>query len=85
MRHEMGRRFEFCRNLTGLSQNQAAKKLGIGQSSLSAYESGDREPGMTAICRMADLYGVSSDFLLKRTDKTDLANGGFISVEGRDI
>lgn len=80
--HDFGKRFVFCRNLTGMSQNAASKKTGIGQSSLSSYESGAREPGMSAIVAMADAYGVSTDFLLGRTDETDLPNGKHLSLSG---
>lgn len=81
---DFGKRFVFCRNLAGLSQNAAAKRLGIGQTSISAYERGIREPGMSAICAMADLYGVSADFLVGRTDETDLPNGKHLSLSGND-
>lgn len=78
-----GERFAFCRNLNGLSQTKAAKLLGIAQSSLSAYEADRSEPGMSAINSMCNLYGVSADFLLGRTNKTELASGGFIDLDAK--
>jgi transcriptional regulator with XRE-family HTH domain len=43
----------------GLSQVQAAKRLGIARSSLRAWEAGKR-PTLYGIRAMADLYGVST-------------------------
>ena len=54
-----------------LTQKQAAEMLGISQALLSHYEHGIRECGLDFLCRVADLYGVSCDYLLGRTaDRT---------------
>lgn len=77
-----GDRLAFCRTLAGLSQNAAAKRMGLGQSSLSSYEAGVREPGMSAILAMAHAYGVSTDFLLGLTDEAELSDGRHLSLSG---
>ncbi|MBQ2974140.1 MAG: helix-turn-helix domain-containing protein [Clostridia bacterium] len=51
----------------GLSQKEAAAKLGISQALLSHYEKGIRECGQSFLIRVADFYGVSCDYLLGRT------------------
>lgn len=51
----------------GLPQRTAAAELGISQALLSHYENGAREPGYAFLCRAADYYGVSADFLLGRS------------------
>ena len=53
----------------GLSQRRAAAELHISQALLSHYENGAREPGLEFLCRACDFYGVSSDYLLGRTDE----------------
>ncbi len=51
----------------GLSQKEAAHKLGISQALLSHYENGIRECGLDFLMRAADFYNVTTDFLLGRT------------------
>lgn len=51
----------------GLSQKEAAAKLGISQALLSHYEKGIRECGQSFLIKVADFYGVTCDFLLGRT------------------
>jgi len=50
-----------------LTQKEAAKELGISQALLSHYERGIRECGLDFLCRTADFYGVSCDYLLGRS------------------
>lgn len=57
----------------GLSQKEAAAKLGISQALLSHYEKGIRECGQSFLIKVADFYGVSCDYLLGRTkDRNEL-------------
>lgn len=51
----------------GLSQKEAASKLGISQALLSHYEKGIRECGQSFLIKVADFYEVSCDYLLGRT------------------
>ena len=48
----------------GISQRAAASDLHISQALLSHYENGLREPGLDFICKAAEYYGVSVDYLL---------------------
>ena len=51
-----------------LSQNAAAKGLKLGSRTYQYYESGEREPTLSTLIRMADFYGVSLDHLAGRAD-----------------
>lgn len=51
----------------GLSQKDAAAELGISPALLSHYEKGIRECGLDFLCRCADFYDVTTDFLLGRS------------------
>lgn len=53
----------------GLSQKEAAAKLGISQALLSHYEKGIRECGQSFLIKIADFYDVSCDYLLGRTNE----------------
>ena len=56
------------RKEAGLSQTQLAQKLEITQRKLSYLESGQSEPDMETLCRMADFFDVTTDSLLGRTE-----------------
>lgn len=51
-----------------LRQEDIAAELGIGITTYCRYELGMREPNASLLCRMADYYGVTTDYLLGRTD-----------------
>ncbi len=53
----------------GLTQEELAKIIKKTRSSVSGYETEGKEPDMETICLMADYFGVSSDYLLGRTDE----------------
>jgi transcriptional regulator with XRE-family HTH domain len=52
----------------GLSQKAAAVDLGISQALLSHYEKGIREFSLDFLCRIAEYYNVTTDYVLGRTD-----------------
>lgn len=47
-------------------------QLGIEQSLLSKYENGERIPNVDALIKLADLYNVSIDYILCRTDNPQI-------------
>lgn len=61
-------RLKLLRSQRKLSQAQLAKKLNISQGSVAGWEILKAEPGHTRLCQIADLFGVSIDYLLGRTD-----------------
>lgn len=67
MNKDFPRIITFLRKERGLSQKQAASDLGISQALLSHYEKGIRECGLEFLCKAADYYEVSADYLLGRT------------------
>ena len=73
MRYEM-MKFENIRSLridNGLTQKQVAQMLGISQNTYSQYEVGVLNYPVDAIVKLADYYGVSTDYLLDRTTVKD--------------
>lgn len=52
----------------GWTAKEVGKRLGIAESTVSGYENGHRSPPLDLLVRFADLYGVSTDYLLGRTD-----------------
>ncbi len=69
MRYEI-MRFEAIRNLRidhGYTQQQVAQYLNIKQNTYSQYEIGVLSYPIDTLMKLADLYGVSVDYLLGRT------------------
>lgn len=64
----MVKRFREARKLNRLKLIDAAKLLGVSQPTLSAWEGERKSPSVEALEKMADLYGVSTDYLLGRPD-----------------
>lgn len=53
----------------GLSQKEAAAKLGISQALLSHYEKGIRECGHSFLLKVAEFYDVTCDYLLGKSNE----------------
>ena len=51
-----------------LNQTAIAKYLGMSQTGYSKYETGERDIPTQILIKLADLYGVSVDYLLGRTN-----------------
>ncbi|HSR04509.1 MAG TPA: helix-turn-helix domain-containing protein [Proteiniclasticum sp.] len=66
MNNEFTIRIKELRKNNGLTQKDAAKLLGIGQTTIANYENGTRVPDLMKVSEIADLYKVSVDFLLGR-------------------
>ena len=67
------------RKQDGLTQVEAAKRMGISRSALAMYETGKREPDFETLELIADFYNVNMDTLIRREEKEsqseDLVNG----------
>lgn len=53
-----------ARESAGFTQSSAAKSLGISDSAYKNYEHGNREPSNELLCKIARLFGVTTDYLL---------------------
>ena len=51
-----------------LSQDGLALKLNVSQSTISAYEVGDRTPDLETLIAIAQFFGVSLDYLAGQSD-----------------
>ncbi len=54
---------------SGLSQKEVAENIGVAKSTYSLYESGNREPNVNTIKKIADCLNVSADTLLGLNDE----------------
>lgn len=55
----------------GLTQSDVAAALGVSSVVYSRYETGKRQPSIDMLIQMADIFGVTVDFLLGRQDIED--------------
>ena len=51
----------------GISQLKLALDLNTSQNTISRYETGEREPGICELIKIADYFDVSIDYLVGRT------------------
>lgn len=66
-------KLEYLRKSKGWSKVEVSRRLGMKASSTySNWEYGNREPDIDALKRIANLYGVSVDYLLGRAEKESI-------------
>ena len=61
-------RIRELRRARRITQLKMALDLDMSQNTISRYESGEREPGIAELIRIADYFRVSIDYLVGRTD-----------------
>ena len=61
-------RIRELRKARRITQLEMALDLDMSQNTISRYESGEREPGIAELIRIADYFRVSIDYLVGRTD-----------------
>lgn len=61
-------RLKKCRLSHALTLQQMADIIGISLRGYQYYESGHREPNFEVLIKIADLFNVSTDYLLGRDD-----------------
>ncbi len=62
------KRLRELRELRNLTQGDLAKELKVSQSTIAMWESGKRDPDTEALHRIADYFGVSTDYLIGRSN-----------------
>lgn len=63
MLERIGENLFSVRKSLGMTQKEAAEKIGITATALSAYEKGKRAPSLEVLCDIAKFYGVSLDLI----------------------
>lgn len=53
----------------GLTQEELAKVIQKKRSTLSGYETEGKEPDLEIVCTLAEYFGVSTDYLLGKSDE----------------
>ena len=63
----MGNRLKSLRTDKKLTQKQVADRIGLAISAISSYESGIRCPSYDILVKFAQMYHVSTDYLIGMT------------------
>lgn len=67
------------RKKNGFSQKQIASRLNVSPALISAYETGVRLPSYDNLISLANIYHVSTDFLLGRN------TGSYLDISGLSL
>lgn len=68
----LGRRLKNLREQHGYLQKFVADKIGVKSNTLSGYENGTRSPDPDMLVDLANLYDVTTDYLLGKSDQPHL-------------
>ncbi len=70
----LGVRLATLRKEKKKTQKEMAEYLGITRPAYTAYERGNRHPDYEMLNKLADYFGVQTDYLLGRTDKREVSS-----------
>ena len=77
-------RLRELRRAKGLTLKEVGSLVGVAESTMSLYESGKRQPDYEMLQALAEFFGVSTDYLLGRTDverpTLDLEKAGILPL-----
>mgnify|MGYP001852134631 CR=1 FL=1 len=76
-------RLKESRIKAGLTQEQLAEKLGVAKSTLSGYESGNREPTVATIAKVLEILNIDANYLYQ--DETKALTELVISLDDKAL
>ncbi len=77
----MGNRLKSLRTDKKLTQKQVADRIGLAISAISSYESGIRYPSYDILVKFAQMYHVSTDYLIGMTNMRSIDVTGLAEDE----
>lgn len=83
--HQIASRCRVARENSGLSQAQAAKKLGMARSTLTEAEAGNRKISATELSQMASIYAVSVSWLADESEDAPGPERDRIELAAREL
>ncbi len=64
----------YCRKRLGLSQEALAERIGVSRQAVSKWETGDAEPEISKLRSLAQVFGVTTDWLLSDAEPDEQHN-----------
>lgn len=77
------KRLRELRKTRKISMKELGRVIGVSEGAVSLYETGKRKPDYETLTALADYFGVSTDYLLERTDAPLPPSGRLVPVLGR--
>lgn len=84
-RTQIALRLKEARKLAGLSQGHVAKMLNLHRPSISEIEAGNRRVSADELARLAEIYDVSTAWLLGETPETLNAQDPKLELAAREL
>lgn len=81
IKNTLGDRLKKARSIKGLTQEDVARIIGVKSQTVSGYENNYRQPDADTLKRLADIYSVSTDYLLGRSDIRETPEQRYILEE----
>ena len=69
------------RLLNGFNQVELAKRLGLTKQTISNWENNNIQPSIEMLEALADLFSVSTDYLLGRENRRELDSTGLTNEQ----
>ena len=82
---ELGEKLKALRTENHLRQDQVARLVNVEKSSISMYENDMRQPSYETLVRFANVFNVSTDYLLGRRNDRQLDLSGLTAAEATMI
>jgi transcriptional regulator with XRE-family HTH domain len=70
----LGERIKLLRKDQGITQDQLSEYINVSRSSVKGYENDGVEPSLSVLIKIADVFNVSLDYLLCRTEEKHNVN-----------
>ena len=73
------------RKRNGWSQEELAEKMNVSRQAVSKWESAQASPDLEKILQLSELFGVTTDYLLKDTENASTLPPNAPSHEREDV
>lgn len=85
VRETFGNRLRQLREEKHCKQEQIARLINMNKTAISCYENGFREPSMQTLDRLADIFGVTVDYLMGRRSDVLIDGSGLSQADLRIV
>lgn len=81
----LGENIRKLRQNRGMGQPELGRRVGASKQSISNWENGNIMPSIDLLIRLADFFGVSTDYLLGRSSRKTLDASGLTELQAAHI
>lgn len=81
----LGENIRKLRQSRGMGQLELGHRVGASKQSVSNWENGNIMPSIDLLLRLADFFGVSTDYLLGRDERCTLDATGLTEAQASHI